>query len=309
MTESQETRERYARDLGGHVDFGKMVYEPLNPNEKFDEKTYVGKFDDFMDLQEYVSGLRSDKSSERLDAIRDLGKLLMGDRDHFERLENSESDARAVSDFAYESTVENTARYVQRNLEDFFKIYEDDDLRQLILTLPIYKLDNKGQNIGDHNDFVDLLNELRSLEEIKKNPDKMVAYVDAKIKKSMPEWFQKSFRGYSISRPDHVARYFERYSRDAEVKLEKMMRMKDRGIDTKKLEYIIRNSLAQAWEEHGKESHEGDKKDIWERAIRPVYIGIAQSIFKKRKAKLKMEKDPAREARKARRRKKLGLPA
>ena len=304
--ENQSKIEDTKKLIENYVPTHKRRFRPMNPNKNYDRETFVKSFDNHQKLEDYLKRLNENHDDPK--TMRKLGYLLAGSGDYFEQFDNPSEHAMVEGERAHTHSTENTARHVHRNLDDFLDIYDDDELMTLASSVPLYKLDSNDAESEEHNKYVELTNEIRMIHKISedKDIDAMAKYVSKKISKE-PEWYQESFN-YFGNRRDNIVALFSTYAQDAEVELISASRTREGKINANKLRNVLKDGLKQAWKEHSKESNLGDKEDIWEDAIRPVYMEVARGIFKKEKARTKRDKNPAREARKAERRR-LGIPA
>ena len=300
MAESKEEIESYRSLIANHEDFSERLYSPIDSSRKFNRDEFVSSFDDYKNLQNSVTALREDTDNPYI--INNLAELLTGNSQFFEQFNDSHVKARVYGDRVNEHSTESMAKYVQGNLDDFFKLYDDTDMLGLVSSVPLYKLGNEDRSSKEHNEFVDLVNEIKSLEEISKDPRKIRGYVDNKIADT-PEWFKEVYSFFS-GRQDHMQALFQEFSRDTQIDFQKASRTKNGRINMKKIEGVLRNGIDEALKEYGNETNEGVKKDIWNTNIRPIYLSVAEIIHGKEKTEMENYKDPERVRRKERRGKK-----
>lgn len=299
MAESKEEIKAYRDLIAKHKGLSERLYTPIESNREFNRDEFVSSFDDYKNLQAYVKALREDSNDPYV--TRGLAELLTKNQEYFEQFDDPSVKARVYGNSANEESKESMAEYVQGNLDDFFKLYDDTDMLALVSSVPLYKL-NEDKSSKEHNEFVDLFNEIRSLEEISKDPRKIRVYVDDKIEDT-PEWFKEVY-GFFSGRQDHMQALFQEFSKDTQIDFLRASRTEDGSINMKKLEGILRNGTDEALKEYRSETNEGDKKDIWNTNIRPIYLTVAELIYGKEKAKIEEHKNPERVERKERRREK-----
>jgi len=275
------------------------LYHPINPEEDYNRDTFVPAFGKFSDLESYIQALIKD--SRDPSAISDLGALLHKDSNFYEEMSNPARVARVEADRAYSHSVDATAQYVKRNLDDFFEITEDNSLVNYVVSVPIYRTGNE-----EHDEFVDSVESIREISEIaqSKDPSKSRNYVQRKLE-NVPDWLKESFAVLQ-SDSTYVQALFQNFATHDQREFEKKLTDKDGKIRRKFLEGVVKDSLKEAYKQYDKETNEGDKEDIWKIDIRPHYTELARTVYPKERAERKEDEDPKRVKRR-RKRAKIGM--
>ncbi|MBU3906697.1 MAG: hypothetical protein KKA64_00420 [Nanoarchaeota archaeon] len=273
----------------------------INPEESYDRKTFVDKFGDLSDLEEYIETMQKEPNNPSV--LSDLSTLLHGDDQFYSELTNPLSVASGEADRAYTYGIDAIAKYVKKNLNDFFGKTDEKDALKLVSNLPLYKTGNE-----EHDKFVKLSDEIKEISAASQDAQKMQNYTVKQIK-SLPEWLQESF-AYFGNRQDYASALFKEFASHTQRKFNKAVSTEEREINKNKLERIIKDSLRKAHEEQDKEPNKKDKYDIWKKAIRPYYLVLAKLVHPKEKKKEKLSNsfEREREERKAERRE-LGMAA
>ena len=276
------------------------IYKPITHEQSYSRSTFVPALGKFSDLEKYIQALTKD--SRDPSAISDLGGLLHNDSNFYEEMSNPAKVARVEADRAYSHSVESIGQYVKRNLDDFLGLADDNDIVGYVTRINLYKTGNEN-----HDEFVDTVNSMREIAEIVQSgdPAKSRNYVQKKIE-NVPDWLKES---YAILQSDstYVQALFQQFVVYDQREFERKLIDKDGNVKRNFLEGVVKDSLGEAYKQHDKETHEGDKSDIWKAGIRPYYTELARTVYPKEKAAEKSEEDPERENRKAER-KAIGMP-
>lgn len=260
------------------------LYRPINTEEGYDRGDFVREADKFFKLEGYLERLIKDPRDP--DALNDLGLLLHTDSGFYH--EHDPIVSRTESKMAYSHGIESMSQYVKRNLGDFLGLCDDSDIVKYVTSVPIYKIGN-----GEHDDFVDSLNEIRLIQEIAKSgdPGKAGEYVQRKLE-NVPQWLKEAF-GALHGNSSYVQALFQEFARDDQAKFTRMIQDEDGKVKRGFLEMVLKDSLGKAWKEHDK-AHEKDEEDVYEIDIRPLYIRLARLVYTKEKAAEREDEDPER---------------
>lgn len=272
-----------------------LLYKPRETldGKSFDKDIFVPEMSKLNDLKEYRERIAKDRTD--ISAIADAGGRLFGKPNLFTNMDNPDLKATAYLNESIGEGTDVIAKYVKENSDDFFDKLGDNNLINLIYSVPVYETSDE-----DHNKFVRLLNKVKGIDEASKDPSARIKYVQDRISKA-PDWFQTAYYYFS-DREDNNLGIFKLFAEHAQLQLQKEFFGEDGKINTNKLEKRVKDSLDKAWDEYNKEPNEGSKKDIWERDIRPIYLALAELAYPGTEEDYKYDKDPDREDRKADRR-------
>jgi hypothetical protein len=277
-----------------------LYNERIDENRPYDRDYWVEKMDKLNDLEKYYSRFKKDPTNP--DHHYDLGYVLHKNSKFYNEFQNPASIIAVEGERAYETWTDAMAKYAQRNIDDFFYLFEDKDWISLILNIPLYKTLKDDY----HDKFVEAKWELDKIKEASSSQDfsKISGYVESKFDE-LPEWFKSSISFLSGNR-EYISAIFKEFAEFAENKLQKefyIVNGKDAKVDKGKLQRIVEDSLDIALEQHNLEKDEGDKKDIWDRDIRNCYMTIAKIVFPREEKERDWEKDEEEEEIKEERRK------
>ena len=132
MTESETLEEKIDADI--------FNYHPINPNEEYDRKKFVGAQGELNDLGEYNETLQKDPYD--IGAREGLSVLLVGDP----TFHNGKAPEEVINyaKTALSSGLESMTKYVARNEDKFFDMLDGEALKSLVLqNLELYKTGNK----------------------------------------------------------------------------------------------------------------------------------------------------------------------
>jgi len=277
-------------------------YQPIDPSLKYDREDFTRRFEDFSDLSGYLEDLVKDPNNPS--AMTDLGGLLHGDSAFYYAKQNPSLVARTDVDRALSQSVDAVAKYVEKNFDSFLGKCTDQDLLSYVLSVPVYKT----KSDGEHNDFVDALNNIKTINEIARegDPGKARDFV-ARRMENAPDWLKESL-SLMQGNTSYVQGLFQEFAKYEQAKFEAMIRGEDGNIRKNFLEGVIKDSLESAYKQHREETHPKDKSDIWKANIRPYLMPLAEIVFPREKANSRKDEDSSRVERKNERRS-LGMAA
>jgi hypothetical protein len=271
-------------------------YTPIDPEADYDRDNFVGQFESFLDLNDYLKAVREDP--ENPDAKSDAGALLHGNPNFYFQTGVS---ARASLETAVSNSNEAIARHTKKNLGDFLGKLEGKDFVNLIMRLPLYKTGNK-----EYDRLIDAISDAREIRAVSEDPEKMSRYVAGKLKNA-PQWLQIELSRYGNSR-EYMAALFQSYVIDAQRNLSQELTDKTTGEpDEKFAKKVFKESLKVAEKKEREETNEKTKKDIWKKAIRPYYEAVASSVYPIEKEDYDEEHKDAEKDRRKAERKKIGM--
>ncbi len=292
-------------------------YNPISANESYDMLTFVKKQGELNNLEEYVQAIGKDPYN--VGAREDLSYLIFGDsRVH---VGMSPEEIRKIGNDAYSDGIEKMSKYAERNYDNMIGKLEGEDLKNIAMNLPLYKTSDKKYKSGEitkdneHNKLVDTINEIRLMnsddEEIK---GKVVNNALSKVinSKEVPDWVKNLIQYFAGTNAHFVNEIFARY-KTGMVRAFSEYITREGQVDKDKLKSLVDTSLKVAYAEFNEldeKENVGERKDIWEQAIRPYHIVIAKSLYKPEKKKLEENIDKKKEKSERKEfRRKLGMAA
>ncbi len=301
MTESDNEAdlETIVKDAEG----AQFRYRPMKAMP-YNQAAFVFGQNQLNDLTDYVEDIKKDPFDPG--ARGDLGDLLLGDGRAFRGL--PADDIKQIAKDAYKSGIEGMGRFVEANADKFFEdLLSGEALYALAMTVPLYKASTLGYDdeemkrpsytgsVKTHNDLVGLVNEVKSMAKIAKdgNVDEMTKVIKKRAdSKSVPDWAKKLIK-YFAGYP-RMTEYF--FVRDLSIKQQVLNQALTIGEkpNREKLRALIENSLETAytaWENEVENSKE--RKDIWEKAIRPYYVEMAKLAYGSEKEDFEKDIDEA----------------
>ncbi|MCK4552964.1 hypothetical protein KAT80_02060 [Candidatus Pacearchaeota archaeon] len=270
-------------------------YKAIDQKQDYDGENLIQHYENFQDMNKWLQVLTQD--SENTGVWEDAGGLLRKNpRYYFNAKRSPRSD---LEDTLSEES-NNLARYAENNSPTFYGKLGPEDYSELIQKVPLYKTGD-----GEHDEFVDVINELGNLAGAREDPNKMHAYVQEKISKA-PMWAQISFARYG---ENDLSTLFESYLINADAELKAKMYDENKEIKHTFLEKVFKDSLDEAEKEVKKEDYsEKEKNDVWERNVKPYHMALLEGMYKKgKKDEDKPQKNEARDQRRNERREK-GMP-
>lgn len=271
-------------------------YHPILPDKEYSRKPFLKAQGQLNDLEEYIQVLEKDPYN--LNARKDLFELLMGDsRKHVGK---SPEVIKQIGHTAYSDGIEKMSRYVEMNYNPVMNKLDGKELVRLVMNIPLYKTSDKEYKHGkvtkdkEHNELVDLINEIRSMNsEDKEIQGKVISNALSNILKSkeVPDWVKNLVQEFAGTDATFSKDILTNYKAVREKTLNGYI-TKDGKPDEKKLKSLINISREVAYAELNeldKKKDEKERNDIWEKVIRPEYIGIAKALYKSEKKEL--EKD------------------
>ena len=291
----------------------------VDPDARFDRDAdrdqLVRMLDGMSDLEQYVQALKED--SDNPETRKDLGGLVYGNEGFYR-----EMPADVIRDDAKQkhsglvdllggwvepvqkdgkTDLEIRRGYVENNFAEFLNALTDEELEQVLTSLPLYTTKD-----NDINRVIEAVREMQKLSQIK--DEKGVRdYVMQKMQASA-EITQRFFSNYVLGSSIYVQKLFQSYAGVASARLGK--EIKNNGsFNRARVRKTIEESLEVAEDEFNREKHLGDKSDIFEGAIRPYYITTAKASHQRMRKDMKWDQDEDRQKRKAYRRKELKMAA
>lgn len=300
--------------LGKPLNYFPIDSQKTFKNDKEEDRAYFVKgYKGYADLKKYAAALA--KNGEDLDARQDLSGLLVGDPNFHVNVPGLRM--REIADAFSGVSDEEFGRYAERNRDEFFGILEGDKkaLMDLAQNLPLYASEDEADK--EYNTIVGISRSMREMagiaqagEDGQRDPGKIREYMvnglqSKKISKAAKKLMEFLY-GF-----DEVAGYF--FSREFGLK-KKLFATKLAGEDGKTPDNkLIRKTIEKSLEvANGKLDDETDAKNknkIWERAIRPYYLSMADATYKIKKKELDDDNDDkVEEKEREAERLKLGMP-
>lgn len=269
MTESQTLEDTLER--AGTLP---NVYRPIDPSRSFNRDEFLFHQDTLNDLTEYRAKL--DKDPNDIKPREKLSRKIFGDPTYHVGL--SEVDIRAHARAVHEQSLDNMARYAEHHFDKLFDGLEGESLQRLAFSVPLYLV--KGDR--EHNALVNLLNEVREMEQIAQKEDigKMREYLLRAVKedKTLPNYMKEIITYLSRSEPV-IARIFARANQARHAILSRVISTEDGKPNVSRLRSLIKTSLESAKTALRNEEDEGQIKDIWEDVVRPYYEKLAEVAY------------------------------
>jgi hypothetical protein len=271
-------------------------YHPISPNERYDRETFVKAQKALKNFEEYMQVLSKDPFD--VNAREDLSYLLF--KDIAKHVGMKPEEIRKIGNSAFSNGIENMAKYVENNYNNFMDKLDSGGLTNLVMGLPLYKTSNKEyghERIAEdkeHNELVYLINEIKLMNsDDKEVQGKVVGNILSNIIKSkeVPDWAKSLIQYFAKTDAHFVNEMVVKYKTERAKAFSEHI-TKDGKPDKDKLKSLIDKSLKIAYAEFNElneKEHEEERKDIWEKVIRPYYIEMARALYKSEKKEL--EKD------------------
>lgn len=267
-----------------------MYVQPIDSTKDYDRDIFVPAQNKDSKLEQKVAGLAKDPNNPSL--ISDISKILYNRKDAYASFANPGVIARKEADLYLSEETDARARYVKNNLDDFIGLIDEKQMLNLAMNLPLYKTGNES-----HDKLIDVINEMKVVEEASKDFSKMRQYVNSKLE-GIPAWLQESL-DYFSGNQEYVSSVFNQFAGFARNKFQREThlfevengRIKSATVNRDRLETAFKDSLDKAWEMHDDETNPGDQSDIWEDFIRPYYLTIAKTAYAKEENELKKDLD------------------
>ena len=268
-----------------------MVISPIDPNQKYDRDIFVPTHNRDSKLEQKVAKLKEDHQNPGL--IKDVSKILYnGYEKAYANYSNPGYVARFEADRFIDKATNAKALYVKNNLDDFMDLVDENQMLNLALSLPLYKTNDES-----HNKLVDVINEMKVIEDAGKDFSKMKQYVNSKLE-GVPEWLQESISYYSGNQ-EYMSSMFNQFAGFAKNRFQKEThlfevengKIKSAKINRGKLETALKDSLDKIWRIHGHETIPGEQSDIVDDFISPLYLAIANTVYPNEDKAFKYDRD------------------
>lgn len=267
---AEENQEIHANDLV-------WAYHPINPETDYSRRRYLFSQEQLNKIEEYTEKLKKDAYDTKTRGK--LTDILFGDKNLGLRLPIEQ--LRLMAKNSYDNGSNEMARYVKRNLDDFFddEVLTDEGLQHLLLRIPLYLIGNEK-----HDKLVKIITDYKEVSQIASEGDtgKMSKYIGKKLKeKKVPEWVAKTVSAL-LPMSGFAQAIFERYARASNQILSQNIMLRsgetarlNRGL----LEDVIRDSIKFTEDKYEAESDEGKKGDIWDDDYKPMLYAMANEPF------------------------------
>jgi len=267
-----------------------MYAQPIDFTNNYDRDIFVPTHNRDSKLEQKVAGLQKDSNNPSL--ISDIAGILHNNKKAYANFVNPGVIARKEADSFLSEATDAKAFYVKKNFDDFIDLVDGKQMLNLAMSLPLYKTDNE-----DHNRLVDVINEMRVLEEAQKDPSKMGQYVESKLE-GIPTWLQESL-SYFSGNQEYISSIFNQFAGFAQNKFQREThsfeiengRVKSATVNRGRLETAFKDSLDKIWEMHDDETNPEDQNDILDDFINPYYLTLAKTVYSKEENELKKDRD------------------
>lgn len=281
-----------------------FAYKPINKDGAYTRESFVASKEDLNDIGEY--GERVLKDPFDLGAREDLFGLLYGDPNFHRGF--SPEDIKKTASAAIKDGVESMGRYVEKNRNKFLDLLDNKSMYNLMFSVPLYKTGNE-----EHDTLVGMVNDAKSMASMTQSEEpleKMREFVLKRTKSDkVPDW-AKSLIVYFSGDPKFVQRVF---GAEFNVKQKVLAAAFADGKenDGARARKVLETSLDKAHDElENEDNSKKERKDIWEKAIRPYYLAISDAAYEveEKAFKKEIEAEVEKKERKTER-KKLGMAA
>lgn len=247
-------------------------WDTVNPESDYNRDGFLPSYSAFMDLNKWADSIK--KNPHDLSAREKLGKLLTGDKSFHRGLtpEDMLSASKGVSSYA----TDNTAKYVEHNLNKFLHLISDEGWQGVVLSAPLY-LTGKDK----YDEVVKVIWQYKDLGKIAKENDagKMNKYVAGMAKNPrVPKWAAKMVKDLGDSEV-FVRKIFGRQLGAHQQLVGHALSDEKGKPDVAKMRDLVTESINKAKEAYSDEEQEGDKGDIWDNDIKPIYLELAKHAY------------------------------
>ena len=266
--------EKEAKTIYGSRPEKIIYYSPIDSRKSYDRNEFAYHMDYL--YNELIKPYERIRKNENVQYnLGKLGRKLYRDGSYFFHQKDPLISAEKEGyEFTHAGKIE-MGMYVKRNIDTFFEKNNAKTLRELLLSVP---LTTDGQ--GWYTEAVSDIEEFKGIMETSKDAGKISSFVAQKIQ-NQPFWIKRiheSFGGIQ----EYDQRLFGFYFSYYQNKFVEATGGKEP--DKNKIENILKISLDIGWKAFDEETdgnlYDGDKGDIYEQTMLPVYLGLANGIFK-----------------------------
>lgn len=303
MTETAELREQEERDRTVP-----LAYQPI-AEAAYDRGNFLKAHDLVQKLTKNRTILESKDSTDKdkNEAREEACEIIFDDAGAAEALPQKIVGGSLSQQHSRGSTA--MQKYVKRNLEAFFDILAKNGDSLVSLAVSTQLLNTKGRD-KEHDYLTDIMKRNAELIEAQKaasegDDSKVKAFVKSRIEAKGISKEDKAFLNYLASDPRAMVYVFNRMAMAQGELATGVLYGKDKKPNIERLKSLVKTSLDIAHREYDKEENSGDKSDIYDAHILPVYMRIADLAYsiEKAEADKKDTKKVARKERKAERKK------
>ena len=256
----------------------------LDPNEKYDRKVFIKKFDALKDATQYLENFQKDPTNPS--NLTDVGAFLSGDFKKY--LHSPPQKARFDLERAFEDMSTGLAGFVRGKLDTFLGKMDDKSLESYVASGPIFRTggDKRGAD-EEHNYVFDIRQQRASMEKVMDDKDigEMQKFLDAKIKSmDLPEGAKTILLVDMSTEPEAINRFYQREYFKVAKKLKLAVSTKEGKVDVAKIRGMIRRSISEIEYELGEETDDGDKSDLVKASLKPMMYELAKYVHKIEKA-------------------------
>lgn len=270
-----------------------IEYKCINPESGYDSSNFIEHYENFKDMNEWLQMLQKDPESIQ---VREKTGGLFHKNDLFYL--QSGASPRLGLEKTLSNEYDALGNYAKNHSQSILSDFVPEDYVELIQKVPLYKTGNT-----EHDEFVDSLNKVRSLEEMRKDPNKMAGYVQKRVMDSnCADGLKLEFLA-NIYNEKYLQVTFQGHMEIANSKLDSKMyegEGQEKKIKKEFLEKVFKDSLSVAEDAWNDENYsDSEKSDVWDANTKPYYFALIESSYKKEKAD--EELSPAKEDRNKRR--------
>ena len=230
-------------------------YRPMNPEMEFSKDNLKKEAKNLVGLEQLVSGIREDSTNP--DLFKQAGTFLKQNPSWYSELPNAPIAIRNDLETGLNAQSGNLEKYVTKNAKDALGLLNSDNKKNLLIGIELIKdkakddtNEEKKEEIKKYNEFVDVINEVRTVTQIAENPEAKVKYLQAKIKGS-DEWAQNMMALYGGNN-SYLDRMMMDYMQEANMKIQRIL-YDDKGkLKEKLIDSYLKKNLILASEENEK---------------------------------------------------------
>lgn len=284
------------------------VFKPIDKNERYDPKKFVGAQSGIKDIEEYLQRLRQPNGLTDVGAKRDLSALLYGDPN--EQLSRTDAQLMSEADDAYTFAIENMGRYIENNRGQVINEFDGNGLMSLVLDkLPLYSTP-KEKRKGEPNEHYDekhnkIVADILEFRALRSSDERTRAEAQKNMMdeimndKEVHPWIKVSLQRYAGRDSSFVSMIFTRYVAGQEKALKKYL-TNDGKPDETKLRNLIHDSLRVAYDRYdtipsGAAFDKERREDVWEKNLRECYMTMARELRSVEKKELEDDNPVKRE--------------